>query len=660
MNSIRHDLEEAKLSKSHIRIMLISGMSFFTDAYDLFVIGVVLLMLRQVFSLTPAEMGYVASAALFGAVIGPILFGKLADKYGRKHAYWITISILIVGAIGSALSFNPVELIFWRFILGLGIGGDYPLSSTIVAEYANRNDRGKLIASTFAMQGFGIATGIVVAFLLLYANTPESIAWRILLGLGAIPSILIFYFRLKFRETPLYEIFKGRLSSAKLTVQELASGKSFGSADFIPATTLTEFARKYPGVVIGTAAAWFIMDISYYGTGIFTPYLATIFGFKGTFAAVKVASLLMLSMAVPGYWLAVALIDKEGRKAIQAVGFLIVGLIFIVLALFGNALFKFSPFLFFFAYGLTFLFTNYGPNTTTYVYPTELYPTSIRATGHGIASTSGKLGAAISTLIFPTLLSSIGEFALIGILGAISIVGFIITVLLLPETKRRPLSETSGEESLMLIAYALQDKFRNHIEYINKATRLLKEMVNRDDNADYFKRIKQYEHYADREIREIYDIILNSRPTSTAYVDVSHLASRLDNVIDGIEKVASRMVIYDTKPNKTIRKFVEGIEKSVRIIGESFEMLIRLSLNSSLLKDERNRLRAMATKYENEGDALLRSSLAELAKKRNAMEMLEYKDVYESLEEVTDRCIDVLDVMSDISLRYIQDRSRNR
>jgi PHS family inorganic phosphate transporter-like MFS transporter len=655
MNSLRGDLEGAKLSRSHIRVMLISGMSFFTDAYDLFVIGVALLMLKQVFSLTPTQMGYAASAALFGAVIGPVIFGKLADKYGRKRTYWITISILIVGAIGSSLSFSLMQLVFWRFLLGLGIGGDYPLSSTIVAEYANRNDRGKLVASTFAMQGFGIATGVVVALLLLYANVPEGIAWRLLLAIGAVPSLLIMYFRLKFKETPLYDIFRGKLSSARSTLKEITN-KSISSADFIPATTLAEFARRYPNVVLGTALAWFLMDISYYGTGIFTPYLATVFGFTGTFAAVKVSSVLMLAMAVPGYWLAVALIDREGRKKIQAVGFLMMGLLFLLISALGPAMLKASSLLFFFVYGLTFFFTNYGPNTTTYVYPTELYPTSIRATGHGIASTSGKLGAAISTLIFPLLIKSIGEFALIGVLGIIALAGFLITLFLLPETKRKPLSETSGEESLMLITYSLQDKFRKHIQYTMRASKLLSEMAYRGKNARYFRRIKRYEHIADKEIREIFDIILNSKPSSTTYVDVSHLAGRLDNVIDGIEKVASRMVIYDAKPNGTIRKFAEGIEKSVGIISESFEMLVRLSLNTSNFEKERNRLRDAATAYENEGDMLLRKSLKQLAKEKDAVKMVEYKDIYEALEEVTDRCIDVLDVMSDISLRYLQNR----
>ncbi|MGC8662602.1 MAG: MFS transporter [Candidatus Micrarchaeia archaeon] len=650
MDSLRSNLEEAKLNRSHIKVMLISGMSFFTDAYDIFVIGVALLMLKGIFSMSSFDMGIAASSALFGAVIGPLIFGKLADKYGRKRTYWVTVTILIIGALGSAISLNLTQLIFWRFLLGIGIGGDYPLSSTIVAEYSNRNDRGKLIASTFAMQGFGIAAGIVVAFFLLYMRVPEALAWRLLFAFGALPSMLILYFRLKFNETPLYDIFKGKLESAKDTVKEV-TGRDILGNDYIPHITLRKFAQKYPNIVFGTALTWFLMDISYYGTSIFTPYLATLFGFSGIFAATKVSAILMLTMAIPGYWLAVALIDIEGRKKIQIIGFLVMGIAFIILSLFGSTILKASAILFFFIYGLTFLFTNYGPNTTTYVYPTELYQTSIRATGHGISSMSGKLGAAISVLLFPFLIGKIGEFAVIGLLGVIAIIGALIT-LVLPETKRKPLSETSGEESLMLITYTLQDLFRKHIDYILKASSQLDKMIDNGGESKYFKMIKENEHDADIAVSRIFETILSSGTSSTTYVDVSHLANRLDDVIDSIEKVASRIVIYNAKSDKSMKKFSEGILKSVDIINNGFELLIKLSIKPKNVENEIKKIRRFAAVYENEGDYILRDMIGKLAKCKDPMRMIIYKDIYESLEEVTDRCIDVLDVMNDIILRY--------
>jgi Sugar (and other) transporter. len=106
-------LESAHLSWQHIKVMLISGASFFTDAYDLFVIGVVLLMIIPIFNLDSTLAGLVASSALFGAVIGPIIFGYIGDKFGRVFSYWTTVLILVIGALGSAFSFSVLELIAW-------------------------------------------------------------------------------------------------------------------------------------------------------------------------------------------------------------------------------------------------------------------------------------------------------------------------------------------------------------------------------------------------------------------------------------------------------------------------------------------------------------------------------------------------------------------
>ena len=186
------------------------------------------------------------------------------------------------------------------FILGIGIGGDYPLTSTIVGEYANRKDRGKLIASTFAMQGFGIMAGVGLAFLLLSLGITSDIAWRILLGAGAIPPILTLNARRKLYETPRFNIMKG--------------DKKFNS-DIEHYTLLPVgfkyYAEKKWKIILGTSLTWFLLDVSFYGTGIFTPYLASLFGFSGLFASVKASALTIILTAVPGYWVAVALIDRR-------------------------------------------------------------------------------------------------------------------------------------------------------------------------------------------------------------------------------------------------------------------------------------------------------------------------------------------------------------
>lgn len=667
--SIKAQLEGAKLSRKHIKIMLISGMSFFTDAYDLFIIGIVLLMITPIFHLTTLQIGITASAALFGAVIGPLLFGFIGDKFGRKYSYWITVTLLIIAALGSSTAISYIQLIAWRFLLGIAIGGDYPLSATIVAEYANKDDRGKLIASTFAMQGFGIIAGIAIAFILVYSHVPISIAWRILLAAGAIPSVTILYARTKLMETPLYSISKGKLAAAKQALGSvtgdvisattaknpyLKTAKRNGDADVQEKIRIGDFVRKRWKIILGTSLSWFLLDISYYGTTIFTPYLTTFFGFSGLMSSTTTTALILLFAAVPGYWIAVALIDRQGRKSMQAVGFLIMGIAFITLFFFGAKILAFSDVLFFIIYGLTFLFTNYGPNTTTYVYPVELYPTQLRARGHGLAATSGKFGAALSTLFFPLIIVNIGKYGLIGLLGIVAIMGFIVTVILLPETKKRPLGETSGEYELLLVTSTLSEDFRKMMQNISNGMRNL-DMLFSDmkKRKEYFKLIKLEEHAADTHVHSIMDYLATSPIMKFGYRDVAHLASRLDDIMDSEEAVAARMDIYDiTKVEGDMLKLLEVTRQCIDQIVESVNVLEELQYNKSAFP-EIERLRIKASKYENDADEILRSSLSRIIKSHDTKYIIKYKEIYEHLESISDRCIDALDVVSDIALRYM-------
>jgi len=636
------DVEGAKLNRKHIRIMLISGMSFFTDAYDLFVIGVVLLMVRGLFSLSTLQIGLLASAALFGAVIGPIVFGYIGDKVGRKYTYWITIVILIIGAIGSAFSFGFAMLFVWRFILGVGIGGDYPLSATIVAEYANKNDRGKLVSSTFAMQGFGIIAGAVLAVALLVIHVPISLAWRLLLGFGAIPTLMILYARTKLGETPWYNLYTAQSKNLNKVHKGIMNYS-------IKPRDLFKNNWKY---MFGTSIAWFMLDVSYYGTSIFTPYLTTFLGFSGIFGPTLASALILVIAAVPGYWVAVALIDREGRKPIQAIGFLAMAICFVILAIFGSEFLIIAPILFFGIYGLTFFFSNYGPNTTTYVYPVELYPTQYRARGHGIASMSGKLGAAISTLLFPVIIVELGKYALLGILGGIAALGFIVTMVFLPETKKRSLLETSKETEILLITHRLGNEFDEMMSHIDNGFAYMKKRLDsRISNRVFFDSVKAEEHEADIKVHNILDYIANYGASSISYRDVAHLAERLDDIMDGLEAIASRFLVYGiSNVDKSMNSMIISTVKCFGLVKDSMDMLNDLADYEVPEAIRDNAIRAAG--YENEVDALFRDSLREIMKGDDVKTIIKYKEIYEQMEAISDRCMDAMDVINDIVIRY--------
>ena len=131
------------------RAVVASGIGFFTDAYDLFVIGIVSTLLKGQWHLGTGQLALLNAVMLGAAFLGAMFFGRLADSLGRTRVYWISAALMVLAAIGSALSPSLLVLTLFRFLLGFGVGGDYPVSAVLMSEYANRKDRGKLVGMVF-------------------------------------------------------------------------------------------------------------------------------------------------------------------------------------------------------------------------------------------------------------------------------------------------------------------------------------------------------------------------------------------------------------------------------------------------------------------------------------------------------------------------------
>jgi MFS transporter, PHS family, inorganic phosphate transporter len=167
-------LDASRVTRLHWKVMLISGMGFLTDAYDLFIIGVVIAILKEEWQPSAVAVGLVTSTALLASAVGAVVFGRIADILGRTRIYGYEVLVLAFGAIGSAFSPNICWLIIFRIILGLGIGGDYPVSSTIMSEYAGKSTRGMMVTLVFSMQAVGLTIGPLLAALLLASGIRTS------------------------------------------------------------------------------------------------------------------------------------------------------------------------------------------------------------------------------------------------------------------------------------------------------------------------------------------------------------------------------------------------------------------------------------------------------------------------------------------------------
>lgn len=218
-------LNEAPRSRFHRRAVLISGMGFFTDAYDLFVISTVAALVTVQWHLSTTQTSWVTGSAILAAFFGALIFGRIADVMGRKTVYVTVAAIMIVGAILSAVAPNFIWLVVARFVLGLGIGGDYPVSAVLMSEYANRKDRGRLVGLVFSMQALGLVIGPVVGLTLLSSGVGHELTWRLLLAFGAIPAAGVVYLRSKMPESPRFKArVQGKAEQAAREVAVFSDG----------------------------------------------------------------------------------------------------------------------------------------------------------------------------------------------------------------------------------------------------------------------------------------------------------------------------------------------------------------------------------------------------------------------------------------------------
>ncbi len=437
-------LDEASLSRFHLRAVLVSGMGFFTDAYDLFVIGIASTLITKDWNLSSGRLALLNSTMLFAAFLGALVFGRYADVAGRKRVYWMVAAIMIVAAVGSALSPSFWVLIAFRFLLGFGVGGDYPVSAVLMSEYANRKDRGKLVGMVFGTQALGLIVGPLVALALLGAGASDDLAWRLLLGLGAVPAAAVIYLRRKMPESPRYQIHvQGQAAQAEAQISDFTDGQvnGNGSGGLRHEMGLRAFLtnRRWLIMLAGTAGTWFLLDYAYYGNTISTPQILSLISpSASTMTKIALQLAIFVVAAVPGYLLAIARLDKIGHRRLQLLGFAMMGLCFLIIAAVPGMTTMVVPFLL--VYGVSYFFTEFGPNMTTFVMPSELYPVTMRATGHGISAGVGKLGAFIGVFLFPLLQSSLGLRGTLLLTAGVSVLGFALT-LVLPEPAGRSLED---------------------------------------------------------------------------------------------------------------------------------------------------------------------------------------------------------------------------
>jgi MFS family permease len=437
-------LDNASLSRFHLRAVLVSGMGFFTDAYDLFIIGIASALIKTEWNLSTGKLAALNAVMLGAAFVGAFVFGRFADLLGRKRVYWLVAAIMVAGALGSALAPSYWVLIGFRALLGFGVGGDYPVSAVLMSEYANRKDRGRLVGMVFSTQALGLIVGPLIALALLGAGTGNDTAWRTMLALGAVPAAAVVYLRRRMPESPRYQVqVQGQSHEAAAQFSQFTDGivttEPIGRIRHRMGLLAFLTNRRYLVLLAGTAGTWFLLDYAYYGNTISTPQILKLIApTASTMTTIAIQLGIFVVAAVPGYLLGIARLDRIGHRRLQLAGFAMMAVCFLLIGLVPGLTTAVVPFLL--VYGVSYFFTEFGPNMTTFVMPSEIYPVTMRATGHGISAGIGKFGAFVGVFLFPVLQTGLGLRGTLLLTGGVSVAGLLLT-LVLPEPAGRSLEE---------------------------------------------------------------------------------------------------------------------------------------------------------------------------------------------------------------------------
>ncbi|WP_374025009.1 MFS transporter [Mycobacterium sp. HNNTM2301] len=446
--SVGTSIDDAQLGVFHFKAAATAGAGFFTDSYDLNVIGSVTLLAAPEFHLGSGQVSMLTSSTLLAVAVGAMVFGRLGDLFGRRRVYGLEAVLMIIGALVSAFAPNFAALLVGRLILGVGIGGDYPASGVIMTEYANARNRGQLVGMTFLFYVFGQVCAYLVSLLVLAVGVDNGLAWRLILGLGVLPSMLVLYQRRHMPESPRWTAEHGDERRARLDFEKFAGAgnETFSAAPVsrvsVGGLRLALTNRKVLITLVGTAGSWFFFNVAVYGNSVSQPLLIkTISPHGSTLSNIALNAVLVVCFSLVGAIAGLFVLDRWPRRRLQIVGFGLCASAMLLITSVPSLSSAVLPFGI--VFGLSLFGIAFGPNYTTMLLAAESYPTAVRSSLHGLSSGVAKVGAFGGALVVPLVLASSGLRA-VTLLAFGCYIAAIATTLLLPEPRGRALDEVSA------------------------------------------------------------------------------------------------------------------------------------------------------------------------------------------------------------------------
>ncbi|GAA0441462.1 MFS transporter [Streptomyces olivaceiscleroticus] len=438
-------IDEAPLNAFHRKLTWACAGGPFLDGYLLSIIGVSLIGMSNELHLTTADESLIGAAALVGIFIGGLCFGAVTDRLGREAMYTIDLAVLVGGSVLSVFATETWQFVILRFILGVAIGADYPIATSLLAEWVPNKHRGRLLGVLILAWYIGAAAAYAVGFVL--AEIGGSGTWRWMIASSAVLSALILLMRIGTPESPLWLVNKGRTEDAQKAI-ERALDRTVPTKELLAASATEQSLQqhgfrdlcrgRYLRRTLFCGLFYMCQITPMFALYTFGPTILGSFGL-GDGNDSNLGSALISIVFVLGCLPALRLVDRIGRRPVIVWSFALMVLPLLVLGG-GSSLPLAVVVLCFCAYAL---FSG-GPTVLEWTYPNELFPTSIRATAGGVATSISRVGAAAGTYLLPISLSTLGIGVTMLIGAGITLLGWLVSVLWAEETRGRTLAETSA------------------------------------------------------------------------------------------------------------------------------------------------------------------------------------------------------------------------
>ncbi|MEP6463962.1 MAG: MFS transporter [Frankiaceae bacterium] len=412
-------LDELPITPAHGRLVLGAGLGWALDAMDVGLISFVMAALAVQWKLSSTTLSWIASLGFVGMALGASLGGLLADRVGRRQVFAGTLLVYGLATGAAALSWSVGALLAFRFVIGLGLGAELPVASTLVSEYAPARLRGRMVV---ALEAFWAVGWLLAALIGYFVVADHRNGWRWAFALGALPAVYAVVVRRALPESVRFLEQHGRDAEAEAAVRQFEQSARMPAPALAPAdgpaarVVLPEPAGVAtlwsPTLRRRTAAlwlVWFAVNFAYYGAFIWLP---TLLYASGLDLVKSFGFTLIITLAqLPGYAAAAVLVEVWGRRATLSV-FLAGSAAAAIF--FGNASGTASVLM----WGMALSFFNLGAWGALYAVTPEMYPTAIRATGAGWAAGFGRIASILAPFAVPPLRSAGGTGLVFAVFGA--------------------------------------------------------------------------------------------------------------------------------------------------------------------------------------------------------------------------------------------------